>query len=125
MVAACLVVVAVVAHAVVLRRLRAAERRAPWWLGYARDGATLGAALMFWGAYVAGGLSAPAGLLLGLLTALAMYLAEWAIADVLAAARPTLWLVAFGVGWAVVVGGAPGLVARGAERLLVAGTAGR
>jgi len=118
-----MIVVAVVAHAFVLRRLRAAERRAPWWLGYARDGATLAAALMFWGAYVAGGLGAPAGMLLGMLTALAMYLAEWVIAGVLEAARPTLWLVGFGVGWAVVVGGAPGLVERGADRLLAVGMA--
>jgi hypothetical protein len=122
--AAVMVAVAVVAHTIVLVRLRAAERRAPWWLGYARDGGTLGAALMFWGAYVADGLSAPAGLLLGMLTALAMYLAEWVIAGVLEAARPSLWLIAFGAGWAIVVGSAPGLVARGAEGLLAFGMVG-
>lgn len=120
--AALMALVAVVAQSLLLGRLRAAERRPPWWLGYARDGGTLAAALMFWGAYVEAGLSPPAGLLVGLLSSLIVYLAEWLIAGVLGA-RAQPWLVALGLGWAIVVGAAPHTVERGAEQLLAVGMA--
>ena len=61
LVAPVMIVVAVVAQVIVLGRLRAAQRRAPRWLGYARDGGTAAAALMYWGAYVEAGLRAPLG----------------------------------------------------------------
>jgi hypothetical protein len=122
-VAGFMVIVAVVAQAVVLERLRAAQRRrAPWWIGYARDAGTLAAALMLWGACVEAGLAPAPALMMAMLSALFVYLADWALA-VVVDVRPRAWLAALGIAWAVVLAALPHTIERGAERLLATGMA--
>jgi hypothetical protein len=71
---------ALAAHVELLARLRRAEPAAPWWFGYARDGANLSAVSMLWGGYALLGYHAPEALLAALGTALVTYLLDWTLA---------------------------------------------
>jgi hypothetical protein len=75
---------ALAVHVELLARLRRVDtHNPPWWFGYARDGANLSTALMLWGAYLMIGYLPAVALCAAMLTTLATYLLDWAVARVL------------------------------------------
>lgn len=94
--------IALAAYLELLQRVRAAEPAQPWWFGYARDGVNLSGTLMLWGAYWMLGFPPAVALSAGMLTCLATYLLDWAVARALGLRRARLWLslpVAAWVAW--------------------------
>jgi hypothetical protein len=104
-----------------LRRFDDAHRSTPrWWLGYARDGANLAGALLYWSALHLAGLSGPSALVVGVALLLAAYLLDWTFGRRLP--RPPLRRVALAL---VAVAAAACAVAaqpigRAVERLVLA-----
>jgi hypothetical protein len=107
---------ALAVHLELLTRLRAVdERDPPWWLGYARDGTNLSAALMLWGAYWMARFAPAVALCAAMLTTLGSYLLDWALARVLRLRHVRLALtvpfaawVAFVAWWPHMLSGALG-----------------
>jgi hypothetical protein len=95
--------VAMAVHAELLARLRRADGPAPWWLGYARDGVNLSAALMLWGAYELIGFSPPEALCAGMLTTLFTYLVDWTLARAHGLRRARILVGASLAAWVLLV----------------------
>jgi hypothetical protein len=115
------IAVALLAHAELLQRLRAAEPARPWWFGYARDGVNLAAALMSWGGYLMLGFPSAEGLLAGLLTTVAVYLLDWAVARGLRIPHPRVVLALPLLAWVAALALAPAWVQALFDRLLALG----
>jgi hypothetical protein len=91
-------------HAELLARLRRVEQSSPpWWFGYARDGTNLSAALMLWGAYLLAGFLPAVALCAAMLTTLATYLTDWALARALKLRRVRLALALPLAAWVAAV----------------------
>jgi hypothetical protein len=91
-----------VMHADLLGRLSGMPAPRPWWFGYALDGVNLLSVLLCWAAYLQLGYAIPAALSAGMLTALAMYLLDWAIGR--RAGRRRLWLLVPITAWVAALG---------------------
>lgn len=69
------------AYGELLFRLRRAESATPpWWLGYARDGTNVAAALLMWGPYLALGYRPAVAFLAASLTTVCTYMIDWLFA---------------------------------------------
>lgn len=98
------------AYAEALQRLRTAETgKPPIWGGYARDAINMSATLSLWAVHLIFGFGGATALLAGLLTTLAVYVLDWTISVGLRL-RPSRLLMPLLLGWAVLVGMAPGRV---------------
>jgi hypothetical protein len=108
-------------HAELLTRLRRVEEASPpWWLGYARDGTNLSTALMLWGAYLLAGFPPAVALCAAMLTTLATYLADWALARALRLRRVRLALALPLAGWVAIVALAAPQLEGALDRLVTA-----
>jgi hypothetical protein len=113
--------IALALHVELLARLRRLDAKpAPWWLGYARDGANLAAALMLWGAYLMHGLPSAVALCAAMLTTLATYLLDWACARALALRWRRLALTVPLAGWVVAMALAPSTIGAALAHLVTA-----
>ncbi len=87
-----------------LSRLRAVDTGAPpSWLGYARDGTNVAAALIGWCVFLGVGYPPAVAFLAASLTALVTYMIDWAFASGLRLRRPRLALGATLAAWVTVV----------------------
>jgi hypothetical protein len=111
-------VAALVIYSQLLNRLRRVDGpEPPWWFGYARDGANLAAAFMFWGSYCLHGFATATALLAALLTTLVIYILDWTLGRALGLKSWFVIAVPLGI-WAVVVAWMPGGVSAVFERLI-------
>ena len=95
---------ALAVHLELLTQLRRVdEQQPPWWLGYARDGANLSAALMLWGAYWMARFAPAVALCAAMLTTLGSYLFDWAFARALRLRHVRLALTVPFLAWVVFV----------------------
>jgi hypothetical protein len=99
---------ALAVHLELLTRLRRVdEGNPPWWLGYARDGTNLSAALMLWGAYWMARFPPPVALCAAMLTTLGSYLLDWALARALRLRHVRLALTVPFAAWVAFVAWSP------------------
>lgn len=108
-------------HAELLGRLRFVDGHlAPWWLGYARDGANLAAASMLWGAYLMVGFPSAVALCASMLTTLATYLLDWIAARALKLVRVRLALALPLAAWIAAVASEPTQIERTLAQMIAA-----